>query len=298
MKNPTSLSASDAINAIESAVPIEKHLRRAHSFGIAFKAVFQPTGAAIPWSTAAHLQKKEVPAIVRFSHSSTSPDSNKRLNPVKGMAVRFHLADGTFTNLTMVNLPVFISETPEAFIGLLKTFDSDKSGWSDRLNFLLHSAHYKAFATILKKLKPFKNFETLHYYAIHTYYLVNEKRQRQAVRFEWQPLPSNASNSGGTNTENALLQKVEAGDPIRFRLLIQLADQGDTVDNPTIAWPSDRRKIEAGVLTLTSLCADNAEELVFDPTVTISGLECSEDPVLLFRSAAYEESARRRGVMK
>ncbi|PID05574.1 MULTISPECIES: catalase [unclassified Sporosarcina] len=297
MNNQNPLTAKEAIDSIESALHTESTLRRAHATGVAFDATFQPTGAAIPWSTAAHLQQTEVSAVVRFSHSSTSSKPNERLNPVKGMAVRFQLADGTFTNLTMVNVPIFISKTPEAFIRLIQAFDSS-STWSQRIDALIHDTEHKAFASILKELKPFRNFESLHYYSIHAYFLKNDDLERQAVRFEWQPLPQNDLDTASKSMENELIQRVQQGHPVRFRLLMQLAEQGDVTSDPTIAWPNDRKKIEAGILTLNSLRSDNAESLVFDPTVTIEGIECSDDPVLLFRSAAYEESAKRRGVNK
>ena len=297
MNKENPLTAKEAIDAIESVVHTESHLRRAHAAGIAFDAVFKPTGAAMPWTTAAHLQKQELPAIVRFSHSSTRANPSDRMNPVKGMAVRFELAEDSFTNLTMVNVPIFISKTPEAFIRLIQAFDSS-STWAERVDAMLHDAEYKAFGTIIKKLKPFRNFESLHYYSIHAYYLLNEAKQRQAVRFEWQPVPQNDQGSSKGSMENELIRKIEQGDSIRFRLLIQLAEQGDATDDPTIAWPNDRKKIEAGILTLTALRADNAESLVFDPTITVPGVECSDDPVLRFRSAAYDESARRRGISK
>jgi len=295
MNNQNPLTAKEAIDSIESAVHTESSLRRAHATGVAFDATFKPTGAAMPWTIAAHLQQSEVPAVVRFSHSSTSPNPNERLNPIKGMAVRFQLSDGTFTNLTMVNIPIFISKTPEAFIRLIQAFDSN-STWSQRIDALMHDTEYKAFASILKELKPYRNFETLHYYSIHAYFLKNMDFDRQAVRFEWQPVPQNDFDTEGNSMENELIHKVEQGHPVRFRLLMQLAEQGDQTSDPTIAWPNDRKKIEAGTLTLNSLRADNAEAFVFDPTVTIEGIECSDDAVLLFRSAAYEESAKRRGV--
>ena len=292
-QNP--ITAKEAIDSIESAVHTESNLRRAHATGVAFDAIFHPTGAAIPWTSAAHLQKQEVSAVVRFSHSSTNSDPNEKLNPVKGMAVRFQLPDNTYTNLTMVNVPIFISKTPEAFIRLIQTFSSD-STWSQRIDSLTHDVEYKAFGSILKKLKPFQNFETLHYYSIHAYFLKNSNQQRQAVRFEWQPLPQNDSDSDGDSMENELIHKIEKGQPIRFRLLIQLAEHDDPTNDPTIAWPDNRKKIEAGILTLKSLRTDNAESFVFDPTITIEGIECSDDPILLFRSSAYAESAKRRGV--
>jgi catalase len=34
--------------------------------------------------------------------------------------------------------------------------------------------------------------------------------------------------------------------------------------------------------------------VIFDPTRVTGGIECSDDPVLLFRSPAYRESVARR----
>ncbi|PIC76797.1 catalase [Sporosarcina sp. P19] len=296
MNNQNPITAIEAIDSIESTFHTENNLRRAHSTGVAFDAIFQPSGAAVPWTTAAHLQKTEVPAVVRFSHSSTNPNPNERLSPVKGMAVRFQLPNNTYTNLTMVNVPIFISKTPEAFIRLIQAFDSN-STWSQRIDALMHNTEYKTFGTILKELKPFRNFESLHYYSIHAYFLKNADLERQAVRFEWQPLTQN-DDATSNSMENELIHKVQQGHPVRFRLLMQLAERGDATADPTIAWPDDRKLIEAGILTLHSLRTDNAESIVFDPTVTIKGIECSDDPVLHFRSAAYNESAKRRGANK
>ena len=293
MNQKDTVMAKEAIDAIESALHTEQGMRRAHAVGVAFDATFQPSGAAMPWTSAIHLQKEPVSAIVRFSHSSTHSEPRKNLNPVKGMAVRFLLPDGTYTNLTMANVPIFISKTPESFIRLIRTFDK-ASSWQQKLDALLHDAEYKTFSSILKKLKPFRNFESLHYYSIHAYFLEKEGVRKQAVRFEWQPVPIDDENSTGDSMENELIRKVAHGTPVRFRLLVQLAEQGDPTDDPTIAWPEDRKKIEAGILTLNSLRADNAESFVFDPTVTTPGVACSDDPVLQFRSAAYSESATRR----
>lgn len=292
MKRQCPISAEEAIDTIESIGHTQNNLRRAHANGLAFDALFEPSGAAMPWTTAAHLQKQAVPAVVRFSYSSPQEDPRKQLIPVKGMAVRFELPDGTHTNLTMANIPIFISKTPEAFMRLLQAFANEDS-WNDRWKTLLHDTEYKAYLPILKNLRPMQHFETLHYYAIHAYYLVNSAQERQAVRFAWEPFPQNSNSTLDGSLENSLIKKVKQ-EQIRFRLLIQLAEKGDPTDDPTEQWPDDRRKIEAGVLTLKSLRPDSAEQIVFDPTDTVAGIECSDDPVLRFRSAAYAESARRR----
>ena len=48
----------------------------------------------------------------------------------------------------------------------------------------------------------------------------------------------------------------------------------------------------AGTLELTELA--DVEALIFDPTRVTDGIECSDDPILAARSAAYGVSFARR----
>ncbi len=53
----------------------------------------------------------------------------------------------------------------------------------------------------------------------------------------------------------------------------------------------------AGTLEVTGLETERetgGDVLVFDPTRVTDGIECSDDPVLRFRSDAYRESVTRR----
>ena len=86
-------------------------------------------------------------------------------------------------------------------------------------------------------------------------------------------------------------------EPVRFRLLARLAEDGDPLDDPTAAWPDERVTVELGRLELTGL--DTSREtgddvLVFDPTRVTDGIECSDDPILHIRSHAYSVSVERR----
>jgi catalase len=67
--------------------------------------------------------------------------------------------------------------------------------------------------------------------------------------------------------------------------------------DPTLPWPPDRRTIDAGTLTLTTIeteAAGNARDINFDPLVLPDGIEPSDDPLLSARSAVYAASYRAR----
>lgn len=293
-------TAVEAIDTIEEIAGVFPAYRRAHAKGIGFDATFHPNGSAAPYTTAIHLLQQKTSAIVRFSHSTPNPDPTELLVPVKGMSVQFQLPEGKVTNLTMATVPVFITKTPEEFIQLLQAVKGDKLSFTEKLTTLKNNPNFHAAAKILKNSIPPKSFATGRYYSIHAYYLINENKQRQAVKFEWEPIHSDKDPSrfallsnNGNPMEDELLNRLKNG-PIRFNLIIQLAQPGDSINDSTQEWPDNREKICIGTLSILERRPDNAEPHVFDPTVVTNGLECTDDPVLHFRRAAYAESAKRR----
>ena len=90
--------------------------------------------------------------------------------------------------------------------------------------------------------------------------------------------------------------------PAVFTLSVQLAEPGDSTDDPTVAWPAERERVTLGRLEVTAAAIDRergGDILVFDPTRVCDGIECSDDPILHFRSVAYAESVfRRSGVRR
>ncbi|WP_276967408.1 catalase [Metallibacterium scheffleri] len=62
-------------------------------------------------------------------------------------------------------------------------------------------------------------------------------------------------------------------------------------------WPSDRKEIKVGTLTIASATVRQGatcEKINFDPLVMADGIQPTNDPVLLFRSAAYAVSFGKR----
>jgi catalase len=93
-----------------------------------------------------------------------------------------------------------------------------------------------------------------------------------------------------------LTERVKAG-PIRFKVLVQLAVDGDVVDDATVHWPEDRALLELGAFKLTELVPDNPKEqkhIIFDPIPRLEGIEPTSDPLFELRAAIYLISGRRR----
>jgi catalase len=92
-----------------------------------------------------------------------------------------------------------------------------------------------------------------------------------------------------------LTQRVARG-PIGFDIHLQVANEGDTVDDATIHWPADRPLMHFGKIVLTAESPDDEEHrrMIFDPIPRLDGIEPSGDPLLELRAAIYLMSGRRR----
>ena len=79
--------------------------------------------------------------------------------------------------------------------------------------------------------------------------------------------------------------------------MLTIGQPGDVEDNPTIAWPEERKQVKVGTLTIKSAMAQKGAEcetINYDPLVMADGIAPSNDPVLRFRSPAYAVSFGKR----
>jgi catalase len=88
-----------------------------------------------------------------------------------------------------------------------------------------------------------------------------------------------------------------SGGPVSYQIKVQLAGEGDVVDDATRHWPAERPVVPFGKLSLTSVVPEQIGEqrkIIFDPIPRLSGIEPSADPLLELRAAIYLISGRRR----
>ncbi|PKH10511.1 MULTISPECIES: catalase family peroxidase [Planomicrobium] len=294
--------AETAVNKIEKVFGEHETYRRAHSRGIGYRAVFTANGEGKKWTVAQHLREGETKAVVRFSHSAPDPFWTDNLSPVKGMAVQFQLPDGQVMNSVGVTSPIFFSRTPEVFTEMLdiaKSFKKGRLRLRDLITLFIKYPESRAAIRIIRKMQSPASFATGLYHSIHAFYLVNGTGQREPVKFQWQPEageeslnPAEAASVEKGDFEKELEERVVRGETA-FRLIAVIGDAGDPVDDPTKDWAKDRKKVELGRLVLMEK-TDDAEGLLFDPTVLAEGVECTDDPILHFRNPAYAVSYMRR----
>jgi catalase len=285
--------------------------RRAHARGHGFSGYFEATPEVAELTMAEHLQGGRVPTIVRLSNAAGSPyapDLNSpRRGATLGLAVAFELASGAHTTWGAPNISSFPARTAQEFVTLTTALRRNKITHQPNLFRLLAFAIRNWYAIPgLKSIlshPPVRSFAAVQFNGLHAYYLVQADGTRQAFRYHWIPSVEGQRNVTGTDAElwppqyllEEFKQRLRTG-PVRWDLVFDLAEDGDPTDDQTIRWPASRPKLKAGVLTLIEEHPDQdaVERMVFNPTNVPPGIECSEDPLLAYRSLIYDESHARR----
>lgn len=294
----TPKEAVDAANQVFGSHP---GYRALHAKGILCRGTFTPSAEAGRLTCARHMQAgQESPATIRFSNGAGKPDSADYAPDPRGMAIKLYLADGSRTDIVAQTSPRFPVHTPEAFVELLKV---QASPWRLPLFLLRHPETLRALPVARKGLPPPESFATCTYYALHAFKWVDADNQGHYVRYTLLPeagdrriSPKEGKRRGRDYLHEEIRRRLSDG-PVRFTLELQLAEPGDTVNDPWAMWPANRQRVAAGTLEITELETERetgGDILVFDPTRVTGGIELSDDPVLHFRRGAYDESVSRR----
>jgi catalase len=146
------------------------------------------------------------------------------------------------------------------------------------------------------------SYATLPYFGINAFKFTNAKGTNTHIRYQLQPvagaqyLPKEQVSAMGPDyLTTEIHERVRRG-PIKFKLLAQVAEADDKVDDPTIVWPDTRKKVELGTITITKAVADSQaaeKKLLFMPGSVVPGIEAA-DPMIAARSASYIVSLSRR----
>jgi catalase len=282
----------DAINEISGSHPGH---RSAHAKGTLLTGTF--TGSGTELTTAAHLRGNPVRVTARFSNGGGDPNIPDYAREGRGLAVKFYLADGGKTDIVALSLPCFFVRTPEDFLSFTKARLDPERLMPDWLG-----AHPEALTAIQAALgaNPPESYATCTYNSIHSFRWTGPDGESRFVRYRWEPEageatlePADAKARGRDYLQEEILARGESA----FRLTVAVATEEDAVDDPTVAWPEERERVEVGRLVLTGPELEREQDgdiLVMDPTRVTDGIELSGDAILRFRAPAYSVSVERR----
>jgi catalase len=276
--------------------------RRNHAKGVAVTGRFDSSGNGRELSTAAVFGPGHASVVGRFSLSGGDPFMADTPGAARGLGLAFAFPDGAQWRTAMLNLPVFPDNSPQGFFDrLLASKTVPATGKPDPAAmsaFLAAHPETAAAMALIKQHPPTPGFADSTFSSLITFYLVDQAGRRTPVR--WSFVPQQAAlptRPGGDNALfDALVRQIRRV-PLQWKLMLTVGEPGDPLLDATRPWPSDRRTIDAGTLTLTGITTDsagNARDINFDPLVLPDGIEPSDDPLLSARSAVYAASYRAR----
>jgi catalase len=295
----------DALCAINGSHP---GYRAVHAKGTVCRGSFTATPEAAGLSTAAHLQGDPVEATVRFSNASGNPHTSDA-HPLagRGMAVKFHLPGNEATDLAMVPLPVFMVRNAEDFLAFTTARTPDpETGQPDPEKLMAfvgeHPETARALQLGLPSLAPTTSFATSGYNSLHAFALVDPGGRRHWGRWAMVPeagvehVPEEELKEKAPDYLQTEIGERLADGPALFTLRFTLAQDGDSLEDPTEPWEGEREVRDIGLLEVTEVIEEKeaGEPLVFDPTNLTEGIEPSDDKILAARSPAYSVSIERR----
>jgi catalase len=297
----TSEQTIDAINEVFGRHP---GFRALHAKGTLCKGTFTATPEAATLTRAPHMQGEPTAATIRLSNGTGDPVHPDYAPDVRGIGVKFYLADGSRADIVAQTAPRFPVRTADAFIELTRAGQPGPAAlWRLPLFFARNPVALGGLPANLPALRPPASYASIPYYAIHAYKWIDAQGGERYVRYTWLPdgdeeriSPREAKRRGRDYLQQDLRDRLDRGS-IGFALELQIATPGDPVDDPTAAWPKGRQRVRAGRLEITGLETERetgGDVVVFDPTRVTDGIELSADPILQFRASAYSASVARR----
>ncbi len=298
--------AQDLIQQFDTIFGLHPGFRPAHAKGVMLTGRFQPSPGAASLTRAPHMNRASTPVSVRFSDSTgipVIPDNDPNANP-RGLGIRFHLAERVHTDIITHSANGFPVRTGQEFLEFLRAVavsDPAKLAGSPLEAFL--GSHPKTLAFVqLPKPAP-ASFATEAFFGVTAVRFTNQDGKSQYGRYRMVPEAGVAHLSDAevkSKSANYLVDELKeriGKGPVTFRVVVQLANPGDPVNQATEQWPEDRTLLDLGQIALSAAAANDAHEqqwTIFDPIPRVDGIDASDDPLLELRAAVYLMSGRRR----
>ncbi len=231
--------------------------RPAHAKGILLAGVFTPAPAAKSITRAPHIERSSTPVTVRFSDFGgipAVPDNDPNASP-RGMAIRFHLAEHVHTDIIAHSVDGFPVRTAEEFVEFLRAIYASGPGAAKPAPIEKFLAAHSAALEFVQAPKPMPaSFAKAAFYAVNAYKFTNGEGRTRYGRYRIQPegaaeyLDPSAEAKAEPNFLFDEIKERLAKSPVKMRIVVQLAAEGDAVNDSTAHWPKDRPEINFGTV--------------------------------------------------
>ncbi len=211
--------------------------RPAHAKGVLLTGVFTPSSDAASLTRAPHLHRNSTPVTVRFSDFAGIPsvsDNDPQGTSPRGFAVRFHLGEHVHTDIVGHSVDNFPARTAEGLREFLNAvIATDPAGPHPNAIERFLGAHPAAM-TFVQIPKPIPtSFAKELFFAVSAFKFTNADGRSRYGRYRVLPVAGNEyldEAEAAARSPNFLFDEIKervAKEPVRFRIAVQLAENGD-----------------------------------------------------------------------
>jgi catalase len=285
----------------------------AHGYFEAYKSLTKTTTAA-PFAEAG----KVTPVFVRFSTVAGERGSKDTARDVRGFAVKFYTDEGNW-DLVGNNMPVFFIQDamkfpdlvhavkPEPHNGMPQAASAHDTFW-DFVSLMPESTHTLMWLMSDRAIP--RSLRMMQGFGVHTFRLVNEKRESVFCKFHWKPLQGTHSlvwdeavKISGADPDfhrRDLWDAIESGDFPAWELGLQIFTEAQSdkfsfdVLDATKLIPEELVPVVPVGRMVLNRNPDNffaeTEQVAFCTAHVIPGIDFSNDPLLAGRIHSYADT--------
>ena len=271
--------------------------RRNHVSGICFTGVFEANGAGSSLSEAPMFRSGQYPAIGRFNLATADIKAADATVRVRGMGLQISAPGGPVWRMAMIDSPFFPVSTPQVFYGLLVASASkDPNAMKTFAGAHPEFGHFGAWA----QSAPWTgSYAEEPYNSLDSFVFKNGGGATHVVRWSLLPSaqpvpipPNELAKRAPDFLDKEITERIKGG-PLKWSLVIKVAEAGDPTADPSQEWPPSRQAVNVGTLIVQAIEAEASgpcREINYDPTVLPAGIGTSDDPFPAARSSAYRRS--------
>jgi catalase len=298
--------------------------RVVHARGSGAHGYFQPHESMAEFTKAKFLQdpSTKTPVFVRFSTVAGSRGSGDAVRDVRGFSVKFYTEDGNY-DLVGNNIPVFFIQDaikfpdiihavkPEPDNEMPQASTAHPSFW-DFISLVPESMHMVMW--ILSDRTVPRSFRTMQGFGVHTFRWVNAEGKSRFVKYHWKPIAGVHSNVFDEAQKLAgkdpdfqrrdLWDSIEMGNYPEYEFGVQIIEEEDEhkfdfdILDSTKLIPEELVPVRPIGKMVLNRNPDNffaeTEQVAFQPSNVVSGIDFSDDPLLQGRLMSYHDTQEYR----
>lgn len=294
--------------------------RVVHARGSGAHGYFQVYESLAKYSKADFLQDPSVqtPVFVRFSNVGGSRGSADTVRDVRGFSVKFYTQAGNY-DLVGNNIPVFFIQDAIKFPDIVHSIkpepDNDipqastahPSFW-DFISLVPESTHMVMWLLSDRSLP--RSYSRMQGFGVHTYRFINAANKSCFIKFHWKPVLGvhslvfdEAQTLAGKDPDfhrRDLWESIERGDYPEFELGVQIIKEEDEhsfdfdILDSTKLIPEELVPVQPiGKMVLNRNPSNffaETEQVAFQPSNIVPGIDFSDDPLLQGRLFSYHDT--------